>query len=195
MAVAAIMASSVIVSDFRCISRARSLQAGASIGNTPQETRTLSSQVSSSSALAGPCSREISIPACISPIVTADTKSCSAGTSAIHSSTAPCGRGRRSYETTLVSRRYTGLVHDGRCSAAAPASRRRKVLSPSLRGQEQLLQIRSGHPLQPPPLLYGNKNGSFRSTPGHDLRPFGEGCIEILAEPSTWRPGPANFLS
>ena len=63
------------------------------------------------------------------------------------------------------------------------AARRRKVLSPSLRGQEQLFQIRSGHPLQPPPLLDGNKNGSFRSTPGYDLRPFGEGGIEKLAEP------------
>ena len=45
MAVAAIMASSVMASDRPCISRANSRNTIASIGSTPYEARTLSSQV------------------------------------------------------------------------------------------------------------------------------------------------------
>ena len=46
MAVAAIMASSVMVSDLLCMRRAHSLKAGASIGKTPKEASTLSSHAS-----------------------------------------------------------------------------------------------------------------------------------------------------
>ena len=62
--------------------------------------------------LARSCSRVISIPACISPTVTADRKSCSAGTSAIQARIAPLGRGRRNSDTTLVSSRYMDLLQD-----------------------------------------------------------------------------------
>ena len=64
VAVAAIMASSLIVSDLLCMRRAHSRKVGASIAKTPKETRTLSSQDSSSSAFGSSCSRVISIPAC-----------------------------------------------------------------------------------------------------------------------------------
>ena len=142
----------------------------------------MSSQTSYSSAFASSCSRVISIPACISPTVTADTKSCSAGAFPIQSTTAPCGQGRRNSETTLVSRRYITLLHGQRRSMAMLSARRRKVIGPCLRREEQLLQVRPGHPLQPPPLLDWKEHSSFDSTPGHDLWPFCESCIQQLAE-------------
>ena len=51
VAAAAIMASSAIVSDGPCMSRARSRKAGASIGNTQYGPKTSSSEASNSSVL------------------------------------------------------------------------------------------------------------------------------------------------
>ena len=59
---------------------------------------------------------------------------------------------------------------------------RSKVIGPCLRSEEQLLQARSGHPFQPSPLLDGKEHCGFHPALGHDLRPFGEGRIEKLAE-------------
>ncbi len=59
----------------------------------------------------------------------------------------------------------------------------RKVLGPCLRGEEDLLQVRPAHPLQPAPLLDGKEHCGFHTALGHDLRPFDEGGIEELAEP------------
>ena len=42
-----------------------------------------------------------------------------------------------------------------------PSARRRKVIGPCLRGEEQLLQVRPGQPLQLPPLLDWKKHSSF----------------------------------
>lgn len=63
------------------------------------------------------------------------------------------------------------------------SARRRKFIGPCLRGEQQLFQVRPGHPLQPPPLLDGKEHNSFDATLGHDLRPFGESGIQQLAEP------------
>ena len=60
--------------------------------------------------------------------------------------------------------------------------RRRKVLGPCLGGEEELLQVRPSHPLQPSPLLDGKEHCGFHPALGHDLRSFGEGGIEELAE-------------
>ena len=92
-------------------------------------------------------------------------------------------RGRRSSETTLVSRRYTNLLHHWRCSAATRPPRRREVPDPCVGGQEQLLQVRPGHPLQPSPLLDGKEHGCLYPPLGHDLGSLGNGTFEKLAEP------------
>ena len=63
------------------------------------------------------------------------------------------------------------------------SARRCKVFGPRFRGEEQILQVRPGHPLQSPPLLDGKEHGGFHSPFGNDLRPFREGGIEQLAEP------------
>ena len=63
------------------------------------------------------------------------------------------------------------------------SARRRKVVGPCLRGEEQLLQVRLGHLLQPPPLLDRKEHSSFDPAPGHDLWPFGERGIQQLAKP------------
>ena len=60
---------------------------------------------------------------------------------------------------------------------------RGKVLGPRLRGQEQLLEVRPGHPFQLPPLLDGNEHGGLHSPLGHNLRPFGDSGIKQFAEP------------
>ena len=65
-----------------------------------------------------------------------------------------------------------------------PCPWRHEGLGPRLGCEEQLLQVRSGHPFQPAPLLYGTRHGGFHPALGDDLRPFGEGGIEELAEPS-----------
>ena len=75
------------------------------------------------------------------------------------------------------------------------SARRCKVFHPRLRGEEQLLQVRPAHPLQPPPLLDGEEHCRFHPALSHDLRPFGEGSIEELAEPRLGvlnRPFPAR---
>ena len=75
------------------------------------------------------------------------------------------------------------------------SARRSKLLGPCLRCEEQFLQIRPCHPLQPPPLLDGKENGGLNSALGHDLRPFGDRDIEELAEPRLGilnRPFPAH---
>ena len=59
-----------------------------------------------------------------------------------------------------------------------PSAWRHQVIGPRLRSQEQLLEIRSGHPFQLPPLLDRNEHGGFNSALGHNLWPFGEGGIE-----------------
>ena len=114
---------------------------------------------------------------CISPTVTADTNSWSAGTAAIQSRTAPWGRGRRSSETTLVSKRYMCLLDSQGDTAAMLSARWRKLLGSRLGGEEQLLQVRPGHPLQPPPLLDGKEHSGLDSALGHDLRPLGDGSV------------------
>ena len=63
------------------------------------------------------------------------------------------------------------------------SARRSEVIGPCLRSEEQLLQVWPSHPLQPPPLLDGKEDGGFHPPLGHDLRLFGEGGIEKLAEP------------
>ena len=87
------------------------------------------------------------------------------------------------------------LLHgQGRPAAMSPA-RRREVVGPRLRREQQLLQVRPGHPLQPPPLLDGKQNSGFDAAPGHNLRPFGERGIQQLAEPRFGildRPSPAH---
>ena len=62
------------------------------------------------------------------------------------------------------------------------SARRRKVIGPCLRREEQLLQVRPGHPLQPPPLFEWKEHSSFDSAPGHDLWPFCQSGIQQLAE-------------
>ncbi len=57
-------------------------------------------------------------------------------------------------------------------------SRRRKLLSASLRGEEQLLQVGLGHPLQLSPLLDGKEHSGLNSALCHDLRALGDGGIE-----------------
>ena len=155
----------------------------------------MSSQTSNSSAFASSCSRVISIPACISQTVTADTKSCSSGTAAIQSRTVPFGRGRRNFETTFVSRRYIALLCSQRCSVATLPPRRCKVIGPCFRGEQQLLQVRLGQSFQPLPLLDRKEHSSFDSAPGHDLWPFCESGIQQFAKPRLCilnRPSPAH---
>ena len=60
--------------------------------------------------------------------------------------------------------------------------RRRKLLGPCLRGEKELLHVRSGHSFQPSPLVDGKENCGFHPALGDDLWPFGEGGIEELAE-------------
>ena len=75
------------------------------------------------------------------------------------------------------------------------SARRCKVISPCLKGKEQLLQVRLGHPLQPAPLLDWKEHSSFDTAPGHDLWPFRESGIQQLAEPRLGildRPSPAH---
>ena len=75
------------------------------------------------------------------------------------------------------------LVDDKGCTSAIPSTRRREVLSPSLRGEEEYLQVWLCHPFQPSPLLDGQEHCGFHSALGHDLRPFGKSGFEELAEP------------
>ena len=77
------------------------------VGSTLRDTKTSFSHASIASALALSCSRVISMPACISPMVTADTNSRSAACSPTQRTTARFGRGRRNSDITFVSRRNT----------------------------------------------------------------------------------------
>ena len=60
--------------------------------------------------------------------------------------------------------------------------RRCKLLSAGLRGEEQLLQVGLGHPLQLSPLLNGEEHGGLDSALCHDLRALRDGGIEKFAE-------------
>ena len=76
-----------------------------------------------------------------------------------------------------------GLLHRQGCSVVMLSARRCKLLGPGLRGEEQFLQVRLGHPLQSPPFLNGKEHSSFYPSLGHYLCPFGDGGVEKLAEP------------
>ena len=88
-----------------------------------------------------------------------------------------------------------GLLHDQRHPVATLSARRREVLAPRLRGEEQFLEVLPGHPLQPSPLLDGKEHRGF------PLRAWSrsvalrrESCRETRRT-STWRLGPAISYS
>jgi hypothetical protein len=65
----------------------------------------------------GSCSRVSSMPAWISPRVTAAMRKSPSGTDCSHATAPPCGFGRRSSETTWASSRYRGMRRFGRTPA------------------------------------------------------------------------------
>ena len=93
------------------------------------------------------------------------------------------GWGRRSSETTLESSRYTGLLHSHRHSTAMPLSWRHEVVGPRFESEERFLEVGPGHPLQSPPLLNRKEHRGFHTSSCHNLRTFGKGGVEKLAEP------------
>lgn len=68
------------------------------------------------------------------------------------------------------------------CPSPLLSSRRRKVIGPCPRREEQLLQVRPGHPLHSLPLIDRNEHSDFRPAPCHDLRPFCESNIQQFIE-------------
>jgi hypothetical protein len=105
-AVAAIIPSSIRWSDLPCISRPHSRNEAVSIGRIWYEASNSSTHRSISMAFAGSWRRVSSIPACNSPIVTAERNTCSSRKPVSQATTAPWGLGFRVSETTLVSNRY-----------------------------------------------------------------------------------------
>ena len=75
------------------------------------------------------------------------------------------------------------LLHGRGYSVAMLSVWWRKLLGAALPGEEQLLQVRPGHALQPAPLLDGEEYGGLNISLGNDLRPFSKGCVEELTEP------------
>ena len=92
------------------------------------------------------------------------------------------GTGAMQFGTTPTSNWNTVLPKSRGFSTSMPAAWRHKVLGSRLRRQEQLLEVWSGHPLQFPPLLYGNQHGGFHAAFCNNLRTFRESGIEQLAE-------------
>ena len=64
-----------------------------------------------------------------------------------------------------------------------PSAWRRKVFCPRLRGEEQFFQVKSGHLLQPPPLIDRKEYSGFDAAFSDDLRTFSNGGFEEFAEP------------
>ena len=69
------------------------------------------------------------------------------------------------------------LLHRQGCSVTMLPAWRRKLLGAGLRREEQILQVRPSHALQPAPLLDGDEHGSLNTALGNDLRSFGEGGV------------------
>ena len=74
------------------------------------------------------------------------------------------------------------LFHSHRHSAAMPLSWRHEVVGPRFRGEEQLLEVGPGHPLQSSPLLNRKEHRGFHASSRHDLWTFGKGGVKKLAE-------------
>ena len=177
------MASSIKASDLRCLRRAHSRKAAVSTGRTPWPVTTRSSQKASASAFVSSRSRVISMPAWISPTVAAGKNNRSAGIPPIRRKTSFGGVGRRSSQTTFVSRRYNRLLEGRYRAVAVPCARRRKRLCLGFGPEEQFLEIRLRHFSQSPPLLNWQKHRRRHATLGHDLRSFPGTRCEKLAEP------------
>ena len=75
------------------------------------------------------------------------------------------------------------LLHGQGYSVAMLSAWWRKLLGAGLRREEQLLQVRPGHALQPAPLLDGEEHGGLNTALGNDLRPLNEGGVKQFAEP------------
>lgn len=78
--------------------------------------------------------------------------------------------------------RYEGLFHSHWHSAAMPLSWRHEVVGPCFRGEKQLLEVGSGHPLQSLPLLNWKEYRGFHASSRHDLWTFGKSGVKKLAE-------------
>ena len=89
--------------------------------------------------------------------------------------------GPTSFQKDAVEQMH-GLFHSRRHSVAMPLAWRHEVVGPRLGGEEQLLEVGPGHPLQSPPLLNRKEHRGFHASSRHDLRTFGKGGVKKLTE-------------
>ena len=103
-----------------------------------------------------------------------------------------CGLGRRSSETTLVSKRYTGLLEIQWWAMAAARPQRCERLRPGFRCEQPLLQIWLRQRPQLPPLIDRQKHRRLHASLRHDLRPFPDARLKKLAKFGPSPPEPAT---
>ena len=150
-------------------------------GRMLQETSTALSQASISSALAISRSRVSSMPARISPAVTADRSRSSTSTCRARRTTVGCGPSRRSSDTTLVSSRCTTRLEARYGTGAVLRPRRDQRIRAGLRREQRLLRLRPSPPLHSPPLVDGRQDGCLHPPSGDDLGAFGQARLDQLA--------------